>query len=370
VTGRTLALKLVSVHATAPMARFRREADHLARVQHPSVVALHDAGIDGEQAYLAMERIEGRTLHEVLDEGPMAPGRSVRLVCELLKGLGAVHDAGVVHRDIKPGNLLLVDEGTPGERLVLVDFGLSWSVGVSRVTATGRLVGTPQYLAPEMADGGDAVPRPALDVYQTALVLAEMVSGLPVVSEGTPHDCVRRHRLGVVLPGTLPPQLAAVIDGALRRDPEARFASARELRRALEATLQAPALAGAPPEVPERRLFGWALAGASAGLLGMAGALVVGGLLLVGVVWATWSTPSTPVAATTEPLPAPEAPLDPTEEAPEQPEADLDAASPAPAPPSPPVAPPATPPPAPVAEGPEPEPAVEDVAPDPLPVFY
>mgnify|MGYP000297473216 CR=1 FL=1 len=268
--GRTVAIK-TATGSTHPRTRARvhREAVHLARLRHPHVVGVIEAGSDAERPYVVMEWLAGPTLRELLESGPLAPGRAVRLVAGVLDGLGAVHAAGLVHRDIKPSNLMVVDAGTPRERLVIVDFGLSWSAATG--SAPGR-AGTPRYLAPEACKGH--APAPTTDLYQLALVLAEMLTGSPVVDATTRAACLRHHERGVTLPRGLPARLQPVLRRALCLDPTARYPSAEAMRSDL--------LAAATPSPHGAVLAVAALTGTTAGaaLLAGGGALAAGVLAL------------------------------------------------------------------------------------------
>ena len=234
-TGRAVAIKVVEGDDRQAHERLLREAHQLARVRHPGVVSVLDAGMglldDERVTFLALELLPGVALKEVLAEERLAPKRALRLIRDALEAVDAIHRAGIVHRDLKPANLMLVHPGTSDERLVIVDFGLAWSTEYARLTRTGRIVGTPQYLAPEML--GRHEPTAALDVYQMALILVEMLTGAPVVRPTTPKDCMRQHWQGVTLPDGLPRYVRQAMERALRKRPADRFATADQLRRAL-----------------------------------------------------------------------------------------------------------------------------------------
>lgn len=234
-TGRSVAIKVVEGDDRLAHERLLREAHQLARVRHPGVVAVLDAGLglldDERVTFLALELLPGVPLKEALAEERLAPKRALRLIREALDAVDAIHRAGIVHRDLKPANLMLVHPGTPDERLVIVDFGLAWSNEHARLTRTGRIVGTPQYLAPEML--GRHEPTAALDVYQMALILVEMLTGEPVVRPTTPRDCMRQHWQGVTLPAGLPRYVRTAMLKALQKRPTDRFSTAVQLRQAL-----------------------------------------------------------------------------------------------------------------------------------------
>lgn len=208
--GRTVAVKLLAAeadHATAQ--RFSREAEIAARLNHPHVVALYDAGSHQSRPYLVMEYVEGRSLAEELSvHGGLAPERVADLAAQIAEGLSAAHQQGVVHRDIKPSNLLLSADGA----VKIADFGIARIVDEAEVslTATGQLMGTSTYLAPERALGRPA--GPASDVYALGCVLYELLTGHPPFRGDTAAAVVHQHvaatparpgRLRSGLPGSL-----------------------------------------------------------------------------------------------------------------------------------------------------------------------
>ncbi len=154
--GRPVAVKLLrSGYAQDPgsLARFRSEARHAALLSHPGIAQVYDYG-QAEPPYLVMELVDGPSLAEVLGGGPLDPSRAMDVVAQAAAGLEAAHRAGLVHRDIKPGNLLL----GPGGQVKITDFGISRAAGSATVTGTGDLLGTPAYLAPERLAGQVATP--------------------------------------------------------------------------------------------------------------------------------------------------------------------------------------------------------------------
>ncbi|MBI9114861.1 serine/threonine-protein kinase [Sanguibacter suaedae] len=181
VLGRAVALKVFAPGTTAPHgARERAEVDLLASFHHPSLVTLFDVCTDadhgGERPVLVMELVEGPHLGERIAQGPLARVDVARMAGDLAEALHAVHEAGVVHRDIKPGNVLLGPSLLPTHefRARLADFGIAYLVDSTRLTAEGILVGTPAYLSPEQARGEE--PSPAGDVYSLGLVLLESLT--------------------------------------------------------------------------------------------------------------------------------------------------------------------------------------------------
>jgi serine/threonine-protein kinase len=207
------------------VARFAREARAAARLSSPEVVAVHDQGTDPSTgtAYLVMEYVAGRTLRDVIrDSGPLPPARALEVLEPVLRALAAAHAAGLVHRDVKPENVLLGDDG----RVKVADFGLARAVETSNLTATtGLLIGTVAYLAPEQVEHGAADPR--TDVYAAGILLWEMLTGTPPYDGDSPLSVAYRHVHDDVPPPSevvhgIPPAVDALVVRATRRDPDAR----------------------------------------------------------------------------------------------------------------------------------------------------
>ena len=209
--------------------RFAREARAAARLSSPEVVAVHDQGTDNETgtAYLVMEHVAGRTLRDVVRErGPLPPARALDLLEPVLRALAAAHAAGLVHRDVKPENVLLGDDG----RVKVADFGLARAIESSNLTATtGLLIGTVAYLAPEQVEHGRSDAR--TDVYAAGILLFELLTGVPPYTSDSPLSVAYRHVHDDVPPpsslaDSIPPELDALVVAATRRDPDARPADA------------------------------------------------------------------------------------------------------------------------------------------------
>jgi serine/threonine-protein kinase len=207
------------------VARFTREAKAAARVSAPEVVAVHDQGTDARTglAYLVMEHVQGITLRQLLqDRGALTPARAVAVLEPVLRALAAAHTAGLVHRDVKPENVLLADDG----RVKVADFGLARAIETSNLTqTTGLLIGTVAYLAPEQVETGTADARS--DVYATGVLLWELLTGAPPYAAESPLSVAYRHvHEDVPPPSTaaagIPPALDDLVVRATRRDPEAR----------------------------------------------------------------------------------------------------------------------------------------------------
>jgi serine/threonine protein kinase len=221
--------------------RFEREARAAARLSHPGIVTLYEAAVDDEGAYLVSELVRGATLGELLEEGRLSDRDIVAIGVALCDALGHAHGQGVVHRDVKPSNVLVPEHpSTPSQLAKLTDFGVARVVGgdsLKRLTRTGDVIGTLAYMAPEQAEGLESTA--AADLYSLALVLYEALTGVNPVDVSTAAQ--RARRLGAHLPPLrrqrrqLPRELAAGIDLALRPRPRER-GTVIELRRALVAS--------------------------------------------------------------------------------------------------------------------------------------
>nr|WP_231713538.1 Stk1 family PASTA domain-containing Ser/Thr kinase [Arthrobacter sp. zg-Y769] len=227
---RDVALKVLYPHLAADrgfLRRFESEAKSAARLSHPHVVGVLDQGITDSLAYLVMEYVPGRTLRGLLDErGPLSPRLALALMDAVVEGLAAAHDAGLVHRDVKPENVLLADNG----RIKIADFGLARAVSTS--TNTGTLVGTVAYLAPELVTAGGADERS--DVYSAGIMLYEMLTGRQPFTGDSPIQVAFAHvHSSVPAPSALCPGLAEDLDELVgwctAKDPEERPVNGRAL---------------------------------------------------------------------------------------------------------------------------------------------
>jgi len=222
--------------------RLRMEGEALGRLRSPHIVALHRWGVVNNRPYLVMDRLEGQTLGEVMaDGGTVGALFAVTVARDICRGLAVVHDAGIVHRDIKPDNVFWC-----GERAVLLDFGvvklLERVTGVQPLalpTADGAAVGTPRYMAPEQARAREVDGR--TDLYALGAVLFRMVTGEHVFRSDSLKDLLIAHvmtpprRASEVSPQPLPPALDAIIAQALEKEPEDRFPHAQAMADALDA---------------------------------------------------------------------------------------------------------------------------------------
>lgn len=323
--GRPVAIKVLSHHWTsnpAMLERFRKEARAASAAGHPGIVEVFDAGeLPDKRPYLAMEYLAGRDLWQLLSEDrPLEVGRACRLMQAVARALAAAHDVGIVHRDLKAENVMVVGEGAD-ERIKVVDFGIAAGTDLSKYATTpGTVIGTPAYMAPEQAAGVKATP--AFDIYAIGILLFELVAGrmpfeadspleLLAIKATQPAPSIATFREG------LPAELVALVDESIALDPADRPASAADVARRLQAVLDGLGAASEPkavllsrpgPVPPRPSPKGWYIA---AGL-----ALLV--VATVGWFWPpTAEAPGTPATAraieesppappAVAPIPAPE----------------------------------------------------------------
>jgi serine/threonine protein kinase len=236
---REVAVKVLAEHlAEDPqfVARFRREALAAARLVHPNIVQVFDFGLDEPTGrhYIVMEYIRGQSAAEILrDRGILPVSEALAIVSHACRGLDHAHRHGVVHRDIKPGNLLRSEDGL----VKVADFGIARNMGdESSITQVGSVLGTAAYLAPEQAHGEEV--GPAADLYALGVVTYQLLSGrLPYEAQSLTELALKQQREAPPLLHKMnpevTPQLAAAVDRALALDPRDRFASAEEMRAAL-----------------------------------------------------------------------------------------------------------------------------------------
>src|SRR3954466_2231943 len=260
--GRDVAIKMLRADLArdpAFQSRFRREAQSAASLNHPAVVAVYDTGEDqgpdgGTAPYIVMEYVDGRTLRDVLQtEGQLLPQRALEITGDILAALDYSHRAGIIHRDIKPGNVMLTRAGD----VKVMDFGIARALtgATSTMTQTAAVVGTAQYLSPEQARGEHVDQRS--DIYSTGCLLYELLTGRPPFVGDSPVAVAYQHvREDAVPPSKVNPDVSASLDAivlkAMAKNPANRYQSAADMRsdvqraiagRAVEAT---PALADAP----------------------------------------------------------------------------------------------------------------------------
>ncbi|MDQ3524573.1 MAG: protein kinase [Chloroflexota bacterium] len=236
--GRRVAVKILKPESELDpefFRRFSREARAAASVNHQNVVNVYDVGQDGDLLYLVMQYVEGTDLKRVIDrEGALPWRRAVEITRDVLSGLTAIHTVGIVHRDIKPQNVLIGDDGS----VRVTDFGVVHVELASELTTAGMTVGTATYMAPEQAQGNPVTP--AADVYAVGVMLYEMVSGRVPFSAATSMAVMLAHIQQQAQPPEAPSNLERLPDGvvavirqAMSKDPESRFRSATAMGSAL-----------------------------------------------------------------------------------------------------------------------------------------
>jgi hypothetical protein len=251
--GRDVAVKRLHPHLMpdpASRQRLAAEARAAAGLAHPAIVEIYDVDETGASPALVMELVDGESLAtRIARDGPLSPPAAAAIAADIAEALFHAHQRGVIHRDVKPGNVLLSADG----RTRLVDFGIAHSLAAAteRLTTTGTVIGTLHSMAPEQLAAGPITPR--TDLYGLGAVLHESLTGRPPYPEASPVALAEAQRAGPPRMESIDPALAAVIAGCLAADPEARPLHAGAVAEALRAWLAgdpAPALALAPTRAP------------------------------------------------------------------------------------------------------------------------
>jgi eukaryotic-like serine/threonine-protein kinase len=247
ILERTVAVKILAEHLSDDerfVARFRREALAVAKLIHPNIVQVYDTGVDEGRHYIVMEYVEGRSGAQILQrQGPCEPEVAAEIGVQACAGLDYAHRRGIIHRDVKPGNLMIVGGPVGGGEMIvkLTDFGIARAIEQTRITQVGSVVGTAAYLAPEQVRGDEATP--ATDVYALGVVLYQFLTGrLPYEGSSLAELAVRQQNEKPLPPSTynneVPETLGAAVLRALEGDPNRRYASADELASGLRLGLE------------------------------------------------------------------------------------------------------------------------------------
>jgi serine/threonine protein kinase len=235
--ARRVAIKILLsqyAHDPAFLARFRREAQSAASLSHPHIVGVYDTGSEGDTWFIVMEYVDGRTLKDVIrEEGALYWARAAEVAADVAGALAVAHARGIVHRDVKPGNVMLTTEG----KVKVMDFGIARATAVPSITQTSAVVGTAQYIAPEQAQGLEVDAR--TDVYALGCCLYEMVTGQVPFTGPTPVAIAYRHvREDPTPPRALNPDVPVSLERvclkAMAKRPEDRYQTAVEMQRDLE----------------------------------------------------------------------------------------------------------------------------------------
>jgi eukaryotic-like serine/threonine-protein kinase len=247
ILERTVAVKILAEHLSDDerfVARFKREALAVAKLIHPNIVQVYDTGVDEGRHYIVMEYVEGRSGAQILQRsGPVEPEIAAEIGAQACAGLDYAHRRGIIHRDVKPGNLMIVGGPVGGGEMIvkLTDFGIARAIEQTRITQVGSVVGTAAYLAPEQVRGEEATP--ATDVYALGVVLYQFLTGrLPYEGSSLAELAVRQQNEKPLPPSTydseVPETLGAAVLRALEGDPNRRYASADELAGGLRLGLE------------------------------------------------------------------------------------------------------------------------------------
>ena len=277
VLERPVAVKILAEHLSDDakfVARFRREALAVAKLIHPNIVQVYDTGVDNDRHYIVMEYVEGRSGAQLLQtQGRLGPAIAVGIGAQACAGLEYAHRQGIIHRDVKPGNLMVIggparrgnsratshDPPTEEMTVKLTDFGIARAAEQTRLTQVGSVVGTAAYLAPEQARGEEAAP--ASDVYALGVVIYQLLTGrLPWEGTTLAELAIRRENERPLPPSSydsaIPETLSTAVLRSLEGDPALRYSTPRQLSAALRAGLAGQEPPGADAEAPTRSLGG------------------------------------------------------------------------------------------------------------------
>jgi tetratricopeptide (TPR) repeat protein/tRNA A-37 threonylcarbamoyl transferase component Bud32 len=287
---RVVALKMILQGAHAgpdDMARFLTEAEAVARLQHPHIVQLYESGEHEGVPYFTLEYVSGGTLADKVREKPLPPEEAARVVEQLARGMAYAHAQGIVHRDLKPENVLLAEDGTPK----ITDFGLAKRVeGDSHLTASGAVMGTPSYMAPEQARGQTSHVGPLADVYSLGAILYRLLTGRPPFQAATVMDTLWQVMEAepaslIQLQPKVPRDLETITLKCLQKDPARRYASAHELAEDLRRFLHGEPILARPVGRAERA---WKWVKRRPAVAALTALLLLGGLVAFAAVTFEW----------------------------------------------------------------------------------
>ncbi|MGH2820815.1 MAG: protein kinase domain-containing protein [Actinomycetota bacterium] len=251
--GRAVAIKVLREGAEGPESRerFRREARSVASLGHPNIASLFDYGEENGVPFMVMELVRGADLAQVLGaKGPLEPERAARISQQVLRALDHAHEAGVIHRDVKPANVILQRD----DHVKVTDFGIARAAGQTTLTSAGVLVGSAPYISPEQVSGRRVLPQS--DIYSTGILLYEMLTGAPPFRGASAFSVARMHLTEPVPPASrfnrsIPKALDRIVARATAKDPRERFPSADQMVAALTRWLEG--YEGGPARTSSRR---------------------------------------------------------------------------------------------------------------------
>lgn len=291
--NRTVALKVLPPNLSADAAfvqRFMREARAAARLEHPNIVAIYDV-LDLKGIYcIVMQKLEGEPLHVLIRRNGRLPlDRATRLLGQIASALDYAHESGIVHRDVKPSNIMV----GRGDHAWLTDFGIAQIVTNAQPAQTRSIIGTPEYISPEQASGKPA--GPASDIYSLGVVAYHLLTGRTPFEAATVHALLYQHAYAPPPPARsfapdLPPEVDKILARALAKDPAQRFIHAQQLVQSLSAVSQTKASPRDHAQKPPRRSLHLATG--------------VAGLLIVGLLLFAWTMTNVAKAPRSTPLPA------------------------------------------------------------------
>lgn len=250
---REVAVKLLAANLAEDekfVERFRREARAAAGLRHPNIANVFDAGEEDDSHFIVMELAHGKDLARLLrEEGPLSVDRALPIVMQICRALGHAHAAGIIHRDVKPANVIIGDKDV----VKVTDFGIARAADDSKLTMTGSVLGTAHYISPEQANGTELSPRS--DIYSLGIVTYEVLTGaLPFTGDSLMGVAMRHVTDDVPAPSLInhdvPPLVDSVVQRATQKDPAERFADTSEMEQALAAALDEPTAADLAPTTP------------------------------------------------------------------------------------------------------------------------